>query len=288
MAAWSEEQAKYFYVMTWIFRVVTFLGYSFLIWYAYRVAILTERRLRGTENLPAGLRIGNVVYLDLESHGNFVGRVVIGLLNEDCPLYCEYFHRRCTGSGGKDDSFRGVKMQSLMPNHAAMFGDGAEMTHEVPGFHPNWLPTERESEGAWRGAVSSICLDRERQTPNFIFHISAGDYTPQVFGMVLSGWDTIEKISRAGNTAGGMPKMECTISGCGELCTLDKAHITPLPWKLFESVSTGYDADKYGEKADRSLLQPPASFSSTLTKSLDHITLQSKESMGLTNGTIPL
>ena len=244
--------------MTWATRVMIFLGWAFLAWYFYRTCIVAERRLRGTANMPSGVKIGCVVYFDFAKNGQECGRVVIGLLTEDCPLYCEYFHRRCTGSGGNGDSFRGLRLVTVLPKHVACFGDGSEMTHEVPGFTSKWLPTEKESAGAWRGALSAISYERRKQSPNFMVHISAGDYTPQIFGMVLSGYDTIEQMNRVGTTRGGMSKSEFVVEGCGELCTLDKSRITPLPWRLYESISVGYDADKFGQAADPSLLIPPS------------------------------
>lgn len=254
MTAWSEEQARYYFVLSWLLRAVIlfsslFLGISF-----YYTCISAERRLRGVKNMPSGLRIGCVVYFDIKKNEQPAGRIIMGLLTEHCPLYCEYFHRRCTGSGGNGDSFRGMKLTCLVPTHAALFGEGQKMTHDVVGFNPSYLPTEYKFDGAWRGALSSISYARDRESPNFSIHISAGDYEPQVFGMVLAGYDVVEKINRAGTTHGGQPKHEWTIDGCGEICTLDKSKMIPLPWRLYETVSAGYDADKYGPLADRALL----------------------------------
>jgi len=249
MTAWSEEQAKYFFVFTWAIRGVILCIVLFGIWFGSRVNKSLNHVLRGTDNMPSGLRIGNVVYLDMEIAGSAAGRITIGLFNEDCPLYCEYFHRMCTGSGGNGASFRGLPYVCNQ-NISMSFGYGSDMTHDVPGFNALWLPTEKESNGPWRGALSSMCYTREKQSPNFQIHLHGSKDTPQIFGMVLSGFETLEKINRLPTVGGaGAPQMDVVVGACGELCTLDKSLLTPLPWSLYQGVSAGYDSAKYGPSA---------------------------------------
>ena len=265
MAAWSEEQARYLFALKWFLRVLAILLLLCIVHYVQRLGHMQRRFSEGTANMPSDLRIGCVVYLDIECRGRKMGRVVIGLFTEDYPLYCEYFHRMCVASGGNvhgvsnapgrqgsvatstsGDSFRGKRLVSLIPHTACVFGDGARAQHGIPGFNPHWLPTERESEGAWKGALSALSYDREKQSPNFMIHIRAGVSTPQVFGMVLSGWEVIENISNIGIMHGSVPKQEVIIANCGELCTLDKSMVTPIPWPLYKSVSIGYDSHHFG------------------------------------------
>ncbi|CAD2216889.1 peptidylprolyl isomerase [Angomonas deanei] len=257
MMAWTEEHARQYAVLMMVIRISIFILLSIILYVFYRTQISSERVLRGVDNVPRDLRVGNVVYFDVAEDGREIGRLVIGLLNENCPLYCEYFHRRCTGNGEQNgsNSFRGMQLSALVPRHALVFGEGREMTHEVPGFNPHFLPTEHIGKGAWRGALSSIAYGPDRESPNFAIHVSAGDYHPQIFGIVMGGYNIIERINAAGTKHGNTPKRGYTIYDCGELCTLAKSHVTPMPWKLYNNVSIGYDEDKFGPKMDPSYLK---------------------------------
>ncbi|KEG10911.1 cyclophilin-like protein [Trypanosoma grayi] len=254
MMAWCEEHARQYAIIMAAIRLGIFLLLLIILYVFYRTQLSSERMIRGVAHMPADLRIGNVVYFDVTENGADIGRVVIGLLTENCPLYCEYFHRRCTASGGTGDSFRGMVLSAIVPRHCLIFGEGKEMTHDVTGFNPQYLPTEHLGTGSWRGALSSIAYGVNKESPNFAIHVSAGDYAPQIFGLVIGGFDVIERINAAGSKHGNCPKKQFIIAECGELCTLAKSHIVPMPWKLYESVSKGYDEEKFGERFEPQFL----------------------------------
>lgn len=253
MTAWCEEHARQYAIILFGVRVLVFIMMFIIVYVFYRTQISSEKTLRGVDNMPSDLRIGNIVYFDITENGLDIGRVVIGLLTEQCPLYCEYFHRRCTGNGDTGDSFRGMKLAALIPRSAAIFGDGSSMTHDVQGFDPHCLPTEMTSR-LYRGAISSIGVGFNKESPNFAIHLSAGDYEPQIFALVVGGYDVIERMSQGGVRYGCTPKREFVIEACGELCTLDKSHILPLPWKLYHNVSRAMDEEKFGECLPASML----------------------------------
>ncbi|GET92677.1 hypothetical protein, conserved [Leishmania tarentolae] len=255
MMAWCEEHARQYALFMTAIRIGVFTLLFIILYVFYQTTLSSERVVRGVDKMPADLRIGSVVYFDITENGTDIGRIVIGLLNEDCPLYCEYFHRRCTGNGGKGSSFRGMPLAAIVPRHCLIFGDGQEMEHDVPGFNSHYLPTEHLSEGAWRGALSSIAYGPNRESPNFVIHISSGDYKPQVFAIVIGGYNVIERMNNAGSKHGNAPKRNYVIEGCGELCTLAKSHIAPMPWKLYESVSVGYDDEKFGPRLPEDVLK---------------------------------
>ncbi|PWV21808.1 putative cyclophilin-like protein [Trypanosoma cruzi] len=255
MMAWCEEHARQYAMIMMAIRVAIFFLLLIILYVFYRTQLSSERMIRGVAHMPADLRIGSVVYFDIAENGADIGRVVIGLLNEKCPLYCEYFHRRCTGSGDTGDSFRGMQLAAIVPRHCLIFGDGREMTHDVTGFNPHYLPTEHLGTGSWRGALSSIAYGVNKESPNFAIHVSAGDYAPQIFALVIGGFDVVERINAGGSKHGNAPKKGFTIVECGELCTLAKSHIVPMPWKLYESISKGYDEEKFGERIPRDFLE---------------------------------
>ncbi|KPI85184.1 hypothetical protein ABL78_5772 [Leptomonas seymouri] len=255
MMAWCEEHARQYAIFTTFVRIGIFVLLFIILYVFYKTTVSSERVLRGVDKMPADLRIGSVVYFDVTENGTDIGRIVIGLLNEDCPLYCEYFHRRCTGSGGNGESFRGMSLAAIVPRHCLIFGDGHEMEHDVPGFNTHYLPTEHLSNGAWRGALSAIAYGPNRESPNFAIHISSGDYRPQVFAIVIGGYNVIERMNQAGSKHGNSPKKSYVIEGCGELCTLAKSHIAPMPWKLYDSISMGYDEEKFGPRLSPDVLR---------------------------------
>lgn len=255
MMAWCEEHARQYAIIMTVIRLGIFFLLLIIFYVFYRTQLSSERMLRGVDHMPADLRIGSVVYFDITENGMDIGRIVIGLLNENCPHYCEYFHRRCTGSGGNGESFRGMQLSAIVPRHCLIFGDGREMTHDVPGFSPHYLPTEYLGTGSWRGALSSIAYGTNKESPNFAIHVSAGDYAPQIFALVIGGFDVIERINSAGSKHGNSPKKEFIVVECGELCTLAKSHIVPMPWKLYKSISHGYDEEKFGRKISYNFLE---------------------------------
>eukprot|EP00760_Papus_ankaliazontas_P028072 PhM_4_TR3513/c0_g1_i1/m.54780 len=248
--AWTEEQAERLKATQTVLRVLLFLSLSFFVWLVYTVTIAAERKKRGKANIPQQIKIGSVVYFDVSEEGRDPKRIVIGLFIDKCPLYCEYFHRMCTGNTLDGSSFVGKSAMTLLKNHAVLYGDGVSTKHHVPDFSPTFLPTESESDGPWRGALSVIQYQHHRESPNFAFHLSAGDYTPQVFGMVIGGFDVIERINKVGSRQGAAPRRDFVIEACGELCTLDKSKVTPLPWALYSDVSYGYDRVRFADRND--------------------------------------
>jgi cyclophilin family peptidyl-prolyl cis-trans isomerase len=250
MKAWCDEHAEQYRNIMIVIRLLMFVIVCVLSYVFYRTILSSERTVRGNSHVPKDLNVGTVVFMDISENDRALGRVVIGLLTDKCPLYTEYFHRRCTGSGGTGDSFRGMTMSGMIPKHVAIFGEGRNMTHGVEGFNKNYLPTEYLATGPWRGCLSSICYMENKESPNFAIHLSSGDYPPQVFGIVLAGYDVVEKMGNCGVSLAGTPKKTYRIEDCGELCTLDKSNIVPLPWKLYENISKGYDEDRFGPRSD--------------------------------------
>ena len=274
MTAWSEEHARQLSFSLWLLRILTFVSSSIIIFFFYKSMIGSERMIRGVGHVPQEMKVGCVVYLDIQEEGRDIGRIVIGLLTDICPLYCEYFHRRCTGNGGKGESFRGLRMTSMVPGHVSIFGDGRKMTHDLEGFEPHSLPTEALQTGPWRGCLSSIAVAENRESPNFCIHASSSDNGPQVFGIVMAGYDVVERMHATGVTHAANPRRSYVVSNCGELCTLDRANIVPLPWKLYDSVSEGYDEERFGARSDWATMMPTSDLFTSAEALMDKVTAE--------------
>ncbi|KNH05284.1 cyclophilin [Perkinsela sp. CCAP 1560/4] len=241
--AWTEERAQRLRNLKFLSHAV--FAFSCLLFFvvAYSVTIAAENKIRGRDTMPKELKIGAVVYLDVSENGTEPRRITIGLLTHVCPIYCEYFHRMCCGLAN-NNSFRGQTVGSTLPGVAVLFGDGQSAQTNVPDFDSCSLPREDfSSGGSWRGAVSSVPFTRARQSGNFCFHMTVSKHAPQVFGIVLGGYEVIERISFVGTSHGSLPRRDFEIVSCGELCTLDPLRVTPIPWDTYSGISPGFNTD---------------------------------------------
>ena len=244
-SAWTEERAESLRRM----KIASIAGFaliaSILFSVLYSVIVAGENKMRGRDTMPREMRIGSVVYLDISENGGAPMRITIGLLSHTCPIYCEYFHRKCCGLA--KESFRGIKVTSTLPGVGVLFGDVEDTSISVPDFDEGFIPREDFSTyGSWRGAISAIPFTRARQSGNFCIHMGASSHAPQVFAIIIGGYDAVERISKVGAQHGSLPKKEFQVIGCGELCTLDANKVAPIPWDTYSDVSFGFDEKHFG------------------------------------------
>ena len=158
------------------------------------------------------VEVTNRVFLDVDIDGKPAGRIVLGLFGKVVPKTVKNFVELVQREN--DKGYRGTVFHRVIPGFIVQGGAG------ITSIYGNRFPDEnfhvRHSTGALSMANEGV---NTNNAEFFITMTRAGHLNGKhvVFGKVIEGMSTVNKVSRLQRNASDYPRVKSIIAACGIL-----------------------------------------------------------------------
>ncbi|EGB11500.1 hypothetical protein AURANDRAFT_21288 [Aureococcus anophagefferens] len=167
-----------------------------------------------------------VVFFDVAASTLPLGRIVVELRADVCPLTCENFRALCTGEKGtgrnrKALHYKGSRIHRVVPNFMVQGGDFTRNngTGGESIFGMKFADENFHLKHGGAGVLSMANAGPNTNGSQFFLCTAAApwlDGKHVVFGQVVRGMDVLKQVEMLGNPD-GTPSEPITIIECGQL-----------------------------------------------------------------------
>ncbi|KAL8672216.1 MAG: hypothetical protein Q9168_003318 [Polycauliona sp. 1 TL-2023] len=174
------------------------------------------------------------VFVDVQSGSDFLGRITIELFSDKTPKTAENFRAICSPpSSAQPLTYKGSPFHRIIDEFMIQGGDITSGTGT--GGMSIYGPTFEDENIGWReiDAVGLVCMaNRGKGTNSSQFFITLApcqhlNAKHTIFGHVIKGMDTCERMAKLQVDKGDRPLSEVIISHCGELQPKPRSNETP-------------------------------------------------------------